>query len=103
MNSKKVKVKCGEGKYLKNKGSDHETCKWCPAGKFSNARLKRNKRCKKCPRNSYAYSQGSGKCLECPDGFDTKGRKGKKQCFLKRTATNKKRTGMKKLGFFDTF
>jgi len=84
---------CGRGMYVHRKNKPGETCKQCPAGKLSRKAL-RNRRCKKCGRNKYQNEEGSTACIKCPPGFNTKGQRGKKQCFDARTGKSMKQLGM---------
>jgi len=88
---------CGGGQYVKDKKSDHESCEICPAGRFSKETTFRNRRCKKCKAGTYAHSPGAISCVKCPHGFNTKGRRGKKQCFAKNTGKSMKKLGLKLL------
>jgi len=90
---KKAPLKCGGGLYIHRKNRPDETCKECAAGKFSSS-AKRNRRCKKCGRNKYQNEEGSTSCIKCPPGFNTKGQRGKKQCFDARTGKSMKQLGM---------
>ena len=87
-------LQCGDGMFLKNKNTDHEWCKPCQAGKFSPSRTKRNRRCKKCGIDKYQKEEGSTSCITCPTGFNTKGQRGKKQCFDAITGESMKQLGM---------
>eukprot|EP00605_Chrysophyceae_sp_TOSAG23-4_P001655 GSChrysophyteH1.ASY1.ANO1.1817.1 assembled CDS len=90
---KKAQLKCGGGLYVHRKNRPDETCKECAAGKFSSS-AKRNRRCKKCGRNKYQNEEGSTSCIKCPAGFNTKGQRGKKQCFDARTGKSMKQLGV---------
>jgi len=89
----KAQKYCGGGQYVKNKKTDRESCGSCPAGRFSKETTLRNRRCKKCAKNSYSHSPGSSKCFKCPAGFNTKGQRGKRQCFKKGTEKSMKKLG----------
>jgi len=86
--------KCGGGLYVHRKNRPGETCKECAAGKFSKTDKKRNRRCKKCGKNRYQNKKGSTSCIKCPPGFNTKGQRGKKQCFDSSTGKSMKQLGM---------
>jgi hypothetical protein len=88
------RLQCSNGMFLKNKNTDHEWCKPCQAGKFSRPRTKRNRRCKKCGINKYQKEEGSTSCTKCPPGFNTKGQRGKKQCFDAITGKSMKHLGI---------
>jgi len=88
------RLQCGNGMFLKNKNTNHEWCKPCQAGKFSPSRTKRNRRCKKCGINKYQKEEGSTSCTTCPTGFNTKGQRGKKQCFDAITGKSMKQLGI---------
>ena len=82
--------------YLKNKNSEDERCEMCPAGKWSSSKSRRNKKCRKCPKNTYNYREGSDWCEKCPEGFSTRGKRGKQQCFQK--GPKKDSLSMKQVG-----
>ena len=88
-------LKCPPGQYIANKFSNDEMCELCPTGTFSKNPV-RNKKCKKCKRNTFSQTIGSTRCKKCPKGFSTKKRKGKDQCWNKKTGES-----MEELGFFD--
>lgn len=79
------KKHCGGGMYVSRKNKPDENCKWCQPGKFSKSTTTRNRRCKKCGKNKYQPEGGQSSCLKCPQGFNTKGQRGKRQCFHKET------------------
>jgi hypothetical protein len=86
---------CGGGQYVQDKNTDHESCGSCPAGRFSKETTVRNRRCEKCKVGTYAQSPGSSRCVKCPDGFNTKGQRGKKQCFDEKSGKSMRSLGWK--------
>jgi hypothetical protein len=78
-------LQCGAGLYVKHKHTAHESCAQCPAGKFSAQHTTRNRRCKKCPINTYAAQRGASRCMNCPEDFNTRGKRGRKQCYDRAT------------------
>jgi hypothetical protein len=87
------KTRCGPGLFVRAKNKKNPRCDACPAGKF-NKKSYRNARCKKCPRNTFAPYLYQDHCEKCPQGFDTKGQKGKKQCFHSESRKSMKSLGM---------
>jgi hypothetical protein len=87
------KMSCGPGLFVRAKYNKNPRCDLCPAGKH-NKKSFRNKRCKKCPKNTFAPWLGHDHCQKCPEGFNTKGQKGKKQCFHSQSGESMKSLGM---------